>query len=337
MAFPVEVMSVGTWNGVKFTPKDLLELAENFKKLKDVVKPPIKLGHSGDQTGKPALGWVTDLKVKGNKLIAFVEDVPSILMKAIKKKLYRTVSSEIFSGFKYKGKRYGKVFSGLAFLGAEMPAVKDLEDLTAYLSQTSDGEFEKVSIIEFTTKEDESEEEMDKKLEEKVIELTQTVEGLKVEVRDKEKRNKDLLAEIEKRDAVDIAKFRDGSQTDFEKFCEAQIKAKKMSPGQKKVLFAEKDVLVFSDKTAAIPVDVFKKFVEAGSEVLDDNSRVKNDDKKKTFSDPQEEVDRRAQEYCDKHPKTDYADAVAIVLREDEELAKKYSMDFSAVVPGSDE
>ena len=143
--FDAEIFSVGTWNGDKYTVKDLQELADNFSALNGEIKPPIKLGHNDDginktvSDGQPALGWAEGLFVKGNKLIASFKKVPEVVYEAIKKGLYRRVSSEIYMKYKSKtGKIYGKVLAGVALLGADIPAVKDLADLKAYLCQAPD-------------------------------------------------------------------------------------------------------------------------------------------------------------------------------------------------------
>ena len=98
----VEIFAVGTWKGLKFVAEDLFEIAKNSNKLlaRGRHKPPLKLGHDSkqvfDQTdGQPALGWLENFKVKGQKLVADFINVPDILIKAMKKQLFRQVSVEL--------------------------------------------------------------------------------------------------------------------------------------------------------------------------------------------------------------------------------------------------
>lgn len=134
----IEVFAVGKWNGMTFQAHDLAAMVEAFNALKDVHKVPLKLGHNSEQPvtdGKPALGWVTALYVKAEKLVADFSDVPAIVAKAIDKKLYRRVSLELSIDVRYKGNLIPFVVDAVALLGADLPAVNTLADLDAYLSR----------------------------------------------------------------------------------------------------------------------------------------------------------------------------------------------------------
>ena len=342
MPFPVEVMSVGTWKQTKFTLETLKEIAGNFKKLKEVIKPPVKLGHS-ETVGAPALGWVTDMKVKGNKLFAYLDNVPEVLMTAIKKKLYRRVSSEIMFGFKYKGKNFGKVFSGLALLGAEVPAVKDLEDLTAYLTQTSEGEFESIAVFEIqneniihrkdktmpTNEDFEKFQEQLNSLNTKILTLTQ-------DIQEKDKQIETLQKEVDISKANEKKLFRERKKEQLTIFFEDQVKAGIMTPAQRD-MFTDDHLIFQDDGSFHISFAVFQKFVEAGKKKRDDNHYTNDDDpnKKKSYSDPQDEVMRLAGEY-QKANKVDFSEAIQAVLSdpENKDLAEKYTDDYSAVIDG---
>ena len=135
-----EIFSVGTWNGDTFTQADLEEIAANFEELKDLIKPPLKLGHDEQQVldqedGQPALGWVKSLRVAGDKLLAVFADVPAVVMEAIKAGRYRRISSEIFFNVRHGKKKHGKALKAVALLGADLPAVNNLEDLAVLLKQ----------------------------------------------------------------------------------------------------------------------------------------------------------------------------------------------------------
>lgn len=132
-----EVFAPGTWNGLTFTRADLDDIARNFVALNPYHKVPLKLGHNTKQPltdGQPALGWVSNVYVgTGDKLFAVAMDVPTVVMNAIKSKLYRKVSIELDIDVQHKGKFYRYVLSGVALLGAEIPAVNVLADLDKYL------------------------------------------------------------------------------------------------------------------------------------------------------------------------------------------------------------
>ena len=132
-----EIFAVGTWNKVwKFSLKDLKDIVANFSALSENHKVPLKLGHNDAQPftdGQPALGWVTNVWVSGDKLMARFDNVPKIIRQAFASKMYRHVSVELDVDVEHKGKKYKYVLSAVALLGADTPAVNTLADLTHYL------------------------------------------------------------------------------------------------------------------------------------------------------------------------------------------------------------
>jgi hypothetical protein len=152
--FDAEIFSTGTWNGDKYSEADLQDIADNFNKLSDTVKPPVRLGHRSLE-GQPALGWVKSLKRVGSKLIATLSDVPQVIYDSIRTGGFKRVSSEIYLKYKprsgsFIGKTFNHVLKAVALLGADIPAVNNLNDLTAYLSQKSDdGSFDRVAAYDF--------------------------------------------------------------------------------------------------------------------------------------------------------------------------------------------
>jgi len=139
---PVEIFAVGTWKGKTFTEDDLIEMKENFYKLKNELSPPLKLGHNEEQIllkqsgfimdGKPAAGWVTDLEVEDGKLLAYFDYVPETIKKIIDNKGYRFVSSEIFSEYvDIGGNKHKNVLKAVSLLGEELPACKSLKEVAA--------------------------------------------------------------------------------------------------------------------------------------------------------------------------------------------------------------
>lgn len=135
----VEIFAVGVWNGMEFTQDDLQNIADNWAKLSAVHKVPLKLGHNEDQPmtdGFPALGFATNVRVEDDKLVADFDHVPDIVNNAIKNRLYNSVSIELDIGVEYKGDKFKNVLSGVALLGADLPAVNTLEDLSAFVPES---------------------------------------------------------------------------------------------------------------------------------------------------------------------------------------------------------
>lgn len=143
-SFEAEIFSAGTWNGEKYTEAHLRELVANFERLRGEIKPPLKFGHDRGQTltgqrdGDPALGWVERLRINGGKLIATFSGVPDVVMQAVRAGRYRCVSAEIWVNLRRGKRRLGNVLKAVALLGADLPAVTNLQDLTAYLTRATD-------------------------------------------------------------------------------------------------------------------------------------------------------------------------------------------------------
>ncbi len=135
-----EIFSTGLWNGERFTRRDLHQIARNFRRLRRQLQPPLKFGHDEGQTllgqsdGDPALGWVEQLWVRGDRLLARFAGVPRVVLEAIRAGRYRRVSAELYFNVRQGGRRLGKALKAVALLGADLPAVTNLNDLTAYLA-----------------------------------------------------------------------------------------------------------------------------------------------------------------------------------------------------------
>jgi len=141
-----EIFSVGKWNGFEFTLNDLRKMATSFDSLKEVLQVPLKFGHNDDQPmtdGQPALGWVSDIYVKGQKLVAEFSDIPDIVYNAMERGMYRNVSVELDFDVNYKNSFYDFVLTGVALLGADLPAVNNLNSLTKYMARDSVHAFSK--------------------------------------------------------------------------------------------------------------------------------------------------------------------------------------------------
>ena len=130
----VELFSAGTWNGDAYSESDLDAMVSAFHSLG--VRPPVKLGHDeaqrwfGQKDGAPALGWVANLRRFGSKLVGDLVDVPDALHEMISNKRYRTKSAEVYWNYKDgEGRLWPRVLRAVALLGADLPAVSNLQDL----------------------------------------------------------------------------------------------------------------------------------------------------------------------------------------------------------------
>lgn len=154
----VEIFAEGTWVGsagpMKWSKQDIQDMIKTTELLisKKLIKPPkLKLGHSRNQVadekntasilkdqsdGDPKLGSVGNFAVKDGennkaKLLVDFMNMPNIVYEAMVNDLYTDVSAEVVH---YNG--YGWYLSAVALLGADIPAVKTLEDLQAFIPHT---------------------------------------------------------------------------------------------------------------------------------------------------------------------------------------------------------
>ena len=143
--YNVEIFSVGKWNNDKFAVDDLYDLVESFAETKDLLKPYLKIGHGEDQKllaaeELPAAGYVENLRVVGNKLVADFRDVPDKIYQLIQTRAYARVSCEIFFDPEIEGKKYRKALKAVAILGGQTPAVSNLKDILALYGMTESKE-----------------------------------------------------------------------------------------------------------------------------------------------------------------------------------------------------
>lgn len=138
----VELCRVGQWNastgGVQITPDVLRGLAEASRDA-DADHVPIHPGHVDPRfpalsDGEPAMGWVQNVRVQGDRLVGDLANVPARLA-AIIPKAFRRRSIEIAANVRRPdGTVRPYALHGLGLLGVEMPAVKGLADVTARYS-----------------------------------------------------------------------------------------------------------------------------------------------------------------------------------------------------------
>jgi hypothetical protein len=128
-----EIFAVGTWKGDEYTKEDLDEMIKSFQSLD--FKPALKIHHEKNKENKsvgllnPALGYVSNLYRKGKKLLVDFSNMPKKVFDAVKNGAYSRVSAEVAWNLKRNGKIYKKALTAVSLLGADIPAVSDLETL----------------------------------------------------------------------------------------------------------------------------------------------------------------------------------------------------------------
>lgn len=333
-----EIFAVGLWNGMEFTAEDLNLIANAFHALGDNHKVPLKMGHNNDQPltdGQPALGWVTDVWVAGSKLMAKFEHVPKIVAEAIKSKLYRTKSVELDMGVEYKGDYYFWVLSGVALLGADIPAVNTLNDLGALMSKTSDTLHFKKRMA-FTAINDESEIRRkamaDPTLQQELDTLKAQFAALKADHDKLIETNRTLeqkIAEqkVEFKVLQDAEKHRKELQErgDLEKNLDQMVKDGKLAPFSRDEWMRDYDTAT-DKKSILFAVDKLKKTIESnpayfGAEQARNKAKQNQQESDKNAS---EVVRDRTREYMAKHGEKNFSVAKRAVLLADSELAARY-------------
>jgi len=149
----VALFKAGQHRGKEYSLRDLDDICENFRKVsmgeRPQIRPPGKIGHKEkqvklgedghpveeeqDESDKPAAGWVTKVWRDGDILRGNIDDIAPEEAKAIKKKRYRLTSAEVYDEEQatkagIKGHK-GKVLRAVAFLGGDVPQVKQLDSL----------------------------------------------------------------------------------------------------------------------------------------------------------------------------------------------------------------
>ncbi|GAF80970.1 unnamed protein product [marine sediment metagenome] len=118
----IELFEVNPSQPQELTISRLLGVVKNFKLLKNYHEVPITiLGYSEDQTSvkpidePPAVGWITELRIVGNKLLCDLKNVPQKITPLLKNKVYKNKSLEIYINFSFKGSKLGPVLRRVAF------------------------------------------------------------------------------------------------------------------------------------------------------------------------------------------------------------------------------
>lgn len=353
----VEIFGIGTWKGtstVKVTSEMLDQMVSAFHELSDKIegfRPPIKLGHTdaqrflGQNSGSPALGWVAALRRMGDKVVADFRDVPSSLVDLIKRRLYNSVSIELMPKLEYQGRTFKNVLSAVAVLGAELPAVKGLKELSLSLFDASisgrivlseqeqgltmaDALYTKAQVDELVAAAiHKAKTEFDAAQTTMIAGLQKQIEDGKVALAAETKKVTDAQAEA--------AKFAaEQAKASVESVVDQAIKEGKVLPKDKAglVAFAQtldaKTKIKFGEKDESTPFERWKTQLLAGKKVVDFKEKTVSggggdDDKSADI-----EVNEKAQAKvaaAGGAEKLNFATAVQIVLNEDPALKARYA------------
>ena len=133
----VEIFSTGEHRDKAYTEADLDDMVRNFGAKtggKVAFHVPSVIGHDEDgkwlqDTGLPAAGWVSNPRNIKGKLVVDIDDIPPQIARLLKGKAYRTVSAEVYDSPPKGHPGKGKMLRRVAFLGGEIPQVKNLSEL----------------------------------------------------------------------------------------------------------------------------------------------------------------------------------------------------------------
>ena len=320
----VEIFSTGIWNGDKYSEKDLNNMVENFDQVG--FEPPVKIGHNEEQSelkdGQPALGYIDKIYLAGNKLLANFKELPKRVYEAIKRGNYKRVSSEIYWNYTNDGKSFDRVLKAVALLGADIPAVTNLEAITGLYKDVGEGTIKK----HYDGKESEIMEE------EKTIELqadTISVEEHEKTVDELNKENEEIRKEFEAHKAEikkqEIVSYME-DLTNEGKITPAysdEVKALLSTATDEKVYKFSQD----NEDKELSQYELVKKIFSSMPKVVEFAELSENGESIYDvipYDNASQEVDRRAKAYLKKNKADNYAEAYKLVLQDDSELKEKY-------------
>lgn len=130
LAADVEIHGRGSPpGGDRYSVDDLQSIAQANRELAAELRPPAKVGH---ESGGPAVGYLENLRVSGDKLVADLKDVPRKFAELVRARAFTGRSVELSKITSQRtGRRYPLVVSALAWLGDKLPAVRTLDDVHA--------------------------------------------------------------------------------------------------------------------------------------------------------------------------------------------------------------
>ena len=275
----VEIFQTGKWNGDNYSTQDLQDMVDSFPALKDKLQPYVKLGHGEKQEllakdELPSAGWIENIYMSGNKLLADIVDVPKVIYELIKNKAYKRISSEIYWNLKdSSGEVYKRALKAIALLGGETPAVGSLADVQAlYTKRYHEDINGDLKIVDYSMKGDKNMEEENKTLKAKISELEATIEesGKAYSLLEEEKKELKIAAEESEKNFSEL-QF-ENRKKDIISKVDSLIDTKKLLPAQKD--FAVDALLAEVKSYADLSESPVMKVFEAGAEVVDTEEKT---------------------------------------------------------------
>ena len=292
-------------------------MIENFDEVG--FEPPLKLGHNDEQTelkdGQPALGYIDKIYKVGTKLVADFKELPKKVYEAIKRGNYKRVSSEIYWNYKANGSTFNRVLKAVALLGAEVPAVTNLQSIEGLYSNMGTGEVKSY----YDGKESEIMEES------KTISVEKYEEEISQLRQEKEEVMKEYQAHKDEIKKESISTYMQELKTEG-KILPVQYKEVQalLSTATEEKVYSystddEKEVNLSQFELVKSILDNMPKVVEFA-----EISETHDEEIPENYDNAGVEVDRRAKLYVSKGKAKDYSEALKLVLDSDKTLAEKY-------------
>jgi hypothetical protein len=330
-----EAFAPGEWNGLKFDRTDIEEIAKNFSALLPYHKVPLKFGHNDDQPftdGQPALGWVIKAWVSDTgKLMLRAEKVPDVVKRAIGSGLYRKVSVELDIGVEHKGKYYRYVLSGVALLGADLPAVNSLADLDHYIDKptlvaSKRGSFSAISgqkEKESFTMDEATKKAIGEAVQAAVAPLTENLTKAQAEIKRLSDDNLKLTRERDDADKKAQGEKVKAARDTVNAKLEAAVKQSVILPAQREYFIAQG---VNDDiKVLTLDVDAYITNVSGGKKFDFAKDTAKEKTGERVHEDPALEVSRLMHIEMGKDKSLDASKARMRVLKANPALANEYA------------
>ena len=268
----VEIFAAGQWNGDNFTIGDLNEMARAFNETCQDYKPFLKLGHNEEQDllkndGLPAAGYISGMRVEGDKLIADFSEIPQKVYELMKRGAYKKRSAEIYFGIDWNGTIYPFMIKAVSLLGAEMPAVRGLSDIfNLYAKNVSEKPTGNINIKQYSFQNTEK-----IKMDEALKELEVKLFAKEDEVKKFANENMELKAKLEQIEAekyqAEVKAFTAELPPSIVELAEKLIEAKNFA--EKKDLL--KQILKLNSETSKV------NFAESSKDEDESSSKNKED------------------------------------------------------------
>jgi hypothetical protein len=347
------IFSVGTWNRSTFTEADLDAIVSAFNELMQTGRVPLKFGHNDDQPltdGQPALGWVERVWRDGSKLFADFAEMPTVVYNAIKSKLYRFVSIELLKNAERDGKKYPYVLDAVALLGADPPAVTNLDELNALATMTRIAYTASGERLAFKRElppfgGDESMDEETKKaiaaavqaalapMQTQLSELTKENGDLKKKFTDSEAERVKLQQKIDDANKAEKAGKVKMARENATTILEAAVRSKTILPAQREA-FSKMFKIEDDEAVLALDISVLEQAVgtklEDAKKVLKQKQAFSRDPAADvtddgTAADPNATLAEKVLDHQSKHPEKDVFTCLEEVVRMSPKLAQQFT------------